>query len=160
VNVVAYERFQSTIGQGSYGVATAAGATLTRVGANYLRIRGDTRFSFDADYRHSGALFERERDLLQADVPFDLMGNVLARPGAPGGEIDPALSRLAGSAVTVAAVPHRLREEGPLWQASFQARTRLREPTSANIGRCSPKRTGLRSTERSAAISSATFPPR
>lgn len=106
VNVVAFERFQSTIGQLSYGVATAGGRDNGGTGVNYLRIRGNTRFSFDADYRRSGALFESERDLIDSEGnPFDITGNILAGPSEPGGEIDPRLSGLAGSRVTVAAVP-------------------------------------------------------
>ena len=66
VNVIAWERFSSRIGQLSFGAATEGGRETGGVNANYLRIVGDTRMSVDADYNRSGALLESERDVRQA----------------------------------------------------------------------------------------------
>jgi hypothetical protein len=107
VNVVTFERFRSKIGEAGYGFATAGGRDNYRVGGNYLRIDGETRWSFDAEYQHSGALYESERNLLRTGqgAPFDLAGNIGPFSSAAGAQIDPALSALAGTPVTIAGVP-------------------------------------------------------
>ncbi|MEO7177696.1 MAG: TonB-dependent receptor, partial [Allosphingosinicella sp.] len=47
VNVVTVERFSSRVGQLTYAVPTEGGRDTARIDANYLVIRGDTRFNFD-----------------------------------------------------------------------------------------------------------------
>jgi hypothetical protein len=105
VNVVTYERFRSTLVQGRYGVATEGGRDTAGGTADYLRIQGDTRWNLALDYEAAGALLESERNVRQSapPAPFDVTGNIQA--AIPGGEIDPALSALAGFPVTVAGVP-------------------------------------------------------
>ncbi len=72
-------------------------ATLTRIGA-------DTRINIDIEYETGSSLTEAERDIITSS------GSVLALDGnvtglGAGGEIDPALSALAGRVVTQAGVP-------------------------------------------------------
>lgn len=103
VNVVTFERYNATTGQVLFGAALEGGRETYGASASHLRIRGETRMSFDAEYQRSGALFESERDIDRlAAAPFDVRGNVAA---PLGGQIDPRLSALAGAPVTVAAVP-------------------------------------------------------
>lgn len=104
VNVVTMEHFRSGAGQLTYGAATRGGRDTQGLTASYFNIVGDMRISVNALYQRSDALFESERDLIPfAAAPFDIAGNVAAP--FPGGEIDPALSALAGTRVTHAAVP-------------------------------------------------------
>jgi hypothetical protein len=72
VNVVTFERFSSRVGQLNYAVPTEGGRDTARIEANYLVIRGDTRFNFDADYARSGSLLESERIVRQAAGAPDL----------------------------------------------------------------------------------------
>ena len=65
VNVVTFERFSSRIGRVAYTIPTEGGRDTAGINVNYLRISGDTRLSFDADYDRSGSLLESERDVLQ-----------------------------------------------------------------------------------------------
>ena len=72
--------------------------TLTRIGQS-------TRLNVDIEFESRSRLTEDERNVLNSDTsePFALGGNVTGL--GVGGEIDPALSALAGRTVTVAAVP-------------------------------------------------------
>jgi hypothetical protein len=72
VNVITVERFSSRVGQLSYAVPTEGGRDTARIDANYLHIRGNTRFNFDAEYGRSGSLLESERNLRQAPGAPDL----------------------------------------------------------------------------------------
>ncbi len=72
-------------------------ATLTRIGAN-------TRINIDIEYETGSSLTEAERDIITSS------GSVLALNGnvtglGLGGEIDPALSTLAGRVITQAGIP-------------------------------------------------------
>jgi iron complex outermembrane recepter protein len=71
--------------------------TLTRIGQK-------TRFNLDLELARSTSLSESERDLIFADSSLlALDGNISGLTS--GGEISPALSALAGTTVTQAAVP-------------------------------------------------------
>lgn len=72
VNVVTLERFSSRVGLLTYAVPTEGGRDTARVDANYLHIRGDTRFNFDAEHARSGSLLESERTVRQAPGAPDL----------------------------------------------------------------------------------------
>ncbi|MFD1787018.1 TonB-dependent receptor [Sphingomonas floccifaciens] len=65
VNVVAFERYSSRIGQLSLAAPTEGGMTTTGGSASYLRLRGDTRTMVDADISRTSALLESERDVIQ-----------------------------------------------------------------------------------------------
>lgn len=81
------------------------GTTSTETEFRRLWIDGDRRFSLDAGYYTTSPLYESERTINFADpaLPYSLQGT-LAGTG-PGGEIDPALSLLAGETVTSVTVP-------------------------------------------------------
>lgn len=68
VNVVAFERFTSRIGQLFRAGPTEGGQSTTGGGASYLRIRDDTRYMLDADLSRSSALLESERDIVQPGI--------------------------------------------------------------------------------------------
>ena len=72
VNVVTVERFSSRVGQLTYAVPTEGGRDTARIDSNYLHIRGDTRFNFDANYGRSESLLESERGVLQVPGAPDL----------------------------------------------------------------------------------------
>jgi iron complex outermembrane receptor protein len=106
VNIVLRRRFRAITGEIEGGLATAGGRGTYEADVNMLRIDDAGRWNVNAEYKHSSPLFESERDLIQqssSSRPFDLLGNIGG--ATPGGEIDPALSALAGQPVTVAGVP-------------------------------------------------------
>ena len=105
MNIVLRPRFRAVTAEIEGGLATAGGRGSYEIDANFLALNDSGRLSLDVEYERADALLESERDLVQSASarPFDLTGNVGASPF--GGEIDPALSALAGEPVTVAAVP-------------------------------------------------------
>lgn len=105
VNFVLRERFRALTTEAGVSAATAGDRTTSQIASNALRIRGDERWTFDVQYQHATPVFESDRDIDRplGDTPYDRIGNVGGVPA--GGEIDPALSGLAGSVVTVAGVP-------------------------------------------------------
>jgi hypothetical protein len=105
VNIVTRRRFRAVTTELNGGVATEGGRANYGAEFTFLRIQDGGRFILHAEYNHAGSLLESERDLIQSipSSPFSLGGNIGASPF--GGEIDPALSALAGRPVTVAAVP-------------------------------------------------------
>lgn len=114
VNIVLRPRFRAVTAELEAGLATAGGRGSYEADVNILRIDDSGRWSVDIEYQRADALFESERDLVQSapSRPFALAGNVAAAPF--GGEIDPALSALAGETVTVAAVPASAGSAPPL----------------------------------------------
>ncbi|MEA3060880.1 MAG: iron complex outerrane recepter protein [Sphingomonadales bacterium] len=105
VNIVTRRRFRAVTTELNAGVATEGGRATYGAEFTFLRLQDGGRFNLHAEYNHAGSLLESERNLVQSapSAPFSLTGNVGASPF--GGEIDPALSALAGHPVTVAAVP-------------------------------------------------------
>jgi iron complex outermembrane receptor protein len=105
VNIVTRRRFRAVTTELNGGLATEGGRATYGAEFTFLRIQDGGRFNLHTEYNHAGSLLESERDLIQStpSSPFSLGGNVGASPF--GGEIDPALSALAGHPVTVAAVP-------------------------------------------------------
>jgi hypothetical protein len=72
VNVVVFPRFSSTVAQLTFAAPTEGGRAMPGAAVNYLLIKDDTRFSFDSEYSRSGALLERERNVVQASGSPDL----------------------------------------------------------------------------------------
>jgi hypothetical protein len=107
VNIVLRQRFLALVGQAGGSTSTEGGGTSTNPEANYVRIRGDNRFTVNLRYQANAKLRESQRDVtdLGTTQPFDLTGNVAAPFASATREIDPALSALAGQTVTIAAVP-------------------------------------------------------
>jgi iron complex outermembrane recepter protein len=77
--------------------STEAEATLTYIGSN-------SRLNLDAEYESASALLESERDIVTSSGSFQALGGNITGLGS-NGEISPALSALAGVAVTQAAAP-------------------------------------------------------
>src|SRR3546814_6377597 len=80
-----------------------------------VSITPDGRFSLNLEYERQSRLLESERNILPEtrDDVYDLAGNITAGPGSTAGEIDPALSALAGVPVTIAGVPASAADGAP-----------------------------------------------
>jgi hypothetical protein len=113
VNFVLRERFRAVTSEFDLGGPLQGGRTSVQAEANYLRLRNGTRLSLEGELRHDSLVLEANRNIVQpaSARPFDLVGNVTAP--LSGAEIDPALSRLAGQTVTVAAVPASAASAAP-----------------------------------------------
>ena len=105
VNVVLKAYFRSITASGTVTRPTSGGQTVLDNSNNVLRIAGSTRWSMDLNLNSQTALFETERNIDRSGAAelFDLQGNIAGLPR--GAQIDPALSALAGQAVTVAGAP-------------------------------------------------------
>lgn len=106
INIVVRPRFRAVTAELEAGGPTAGGRGSYEIDLGFAAITDNSRFNVEAEYERSDALFESERDIVQSAPaqPFAIAGNVGASPF--GGEIDPALTALAGETVTVAAVPN------------------------------------------------------
>lgn len=104
-NIVLRQRFRAETGELELGTTTDGGRDTGEMEAGLLRIRGDDRFTLNLEYNRAGRLLESQRDIATtpASRPFSLNGTIAAT--TPDGEVDPALSALAGRTVTLAAVP-------------------------------------------------------
>lgn len=103
INFVLRRRFQALTAQLGGGIPTEGGNSTQNGEMDIVKIRRDTRVELDVNYNQSSALMESERGVTRAASSlFDTRGNIT---GFAGGEIDPALSALAGSSVTVAGAP-------------------------------------------------------
>lgn len=118
VNIVLRRYFRSTTAEASAGTSTAGGGESGSAEVGLLRIRRNTRLNLDVKYQTSDSLLESERDILPGlpRRPYGFGGNVSAASGIAGAEIDPALSALAGTPVTISGVPL-----GPRSLAGFAA---------------------------------------
>lgn len=103
-NIVLRQRFRAITSELELGGPTAGGSTDGEAEVNYLRINRAGRLNVKLEATAQSRLTESERDLLPnpSGLPYDLAGNVIATDGS--GEIDPALSALAGQTVTIAPV--------------------------------------------------------
>ena len=106
VNVVIKPDLEQVTGNGNSRLTTRGDAPALDGEANLLRLREGNRMSLVLRARQGDSLLESDRGIIPgtSGVPFDFAGNVLAA-GATGGQIDPLLSALAGTPVTVAGVP-------------------------------------------------------
>jgi iron complex outermembrane recepter protein len=105
VNIVLRRRFRAITGE-VVGGATTEGSEATGQGeVDLLHIRGNDRLNLDLKYTGSSELTDADRGVIPSspNQPFALGGNVVAV--TPGGQIDPALTALAGRSVTIAGVP-------------------------------------------------------
>lgn len=105
VNVVLRQRFRARTVEASLAGPTAGGQATEQANASSLRLNRDGRVNLAIKYQHSDALMESDRDIDSSGTNglYDLTGNLASTTS--GGQIDPALSALAGSPVTVAGVP-------------------------------------------------------
>lgn len=104
VNIVLKEHFRSLELEGeAHAPRSGAGETF-EASIERLRIAGARRFNLELGIVSEQAIHESERELVVATRgrPFSVEGNVSA---LDGGELDPALSALAGETVTAASLP-------------------------------------------------------
>lgn len=113
VNIVLRQRFRAMTGEVRGGVSTDGGRENGSVNAGMLRIRGDNRFTVDLKYSRAADLLESRRDIVPTTPgrPYSLAGTITSP--LSGGEVDPALSALAGGTVTVATVPASAAASAP-----------------------------------------------
>ena len=103
INFILRQNFAAVFGEVEGGAATAGGYGNYELEASWLQLTGRSRINLTINYEANSPVTEAERDILVTRaVPLTLTGAVT---GAGGGEIDPALSALAGRAVTLAGVP-------------------------------------------------------
>lgn len=105
LNFVTRKTFQAVTSEIDIEAATAGGAVTRELEAGLFRIDGDRRTQLRADWTDTSAVTEDERDV-KPDGPSALFtAQGLYRGRGPGGEIDPALSALAGTVATLAGLP-------------------------------------------------------
>jgi hypothetical protein len=104
VNIILKKNYKALMAQASATVATDGGRTSPAVGGNRVSINGDKRWNVDVQVSHDPSLMESDRNIVRSPngQPFDLVGNI---SGVAGGQVDPALSALAGTLVTFAGAP-------------------------------------------------------
>lgn len=117
VNFVLKPNFRSTQVQGSVRVPTQGGRTSLNGEVGQFTVGGGARWNLDIGGTRDTALFEDERDITRnTGLPFSRLGTVGGL--LAGGEIDPALSGLAGSTVTSALAP-TAAANGPVGLSAF-----------------------------------------
>lgn len=105
-NIVLKPQMRSATASAAVLAPTDGGLTQERGEAILTRIRGAQRMNLALRVRNNDALFESDRGLIQPTqaYPYSVSGNVLPYPLGTG-EIDPALSALAGHGASMAAAP-------------------------------------------------------
>jgi hypothetical protein len=105
INIVLKPLFRAFTAEGVGGTTTEGGDQTAQAELDRFTVDHDTRMNLDLKYQFSAGLTDAERGLdgAASGPPFALGGNVTSQ--TPGGEIDPALSALAGAPVTAAGVP-------------------------------------------------------
>jgi iron complex outermembrane recepter protein len=105
VNIVLRRRFNAITAELSGGGATDGDRYTVNPELNIVRIARDRRLSVNLEYQGQTPVYEDDRNLLptQPTRPYGIVGNLT--PFGTAGEIDPALSALAGRPVTLAGVP-------------------------------------------------------
>ncbi len=117
VNFVLKPNFRSTQVQGSVRVPSQGGRTSLNGETGLFTVSGGARWNVDVGASRDTALFEDERDITRdTGLPFSRLGTVGGL--LAGGEIDPALSGLAGSTVTTALAP-ATAASGPVGLSAF-----------------------------------------
>ena len=105
VNFILKDNFASFSAETDYSLPEKGGFSTKEFENTLTRIGKSTRLNIDIEFESRSRLTEDERNVLGSgtSAPYALGGNVTGL--GIGGEIDPALSGLAGRTVTVAAVP-------------------------------------------------------
>ncbi|MEG3163822.1 TonB-dependent receptor [Sphingomonas sp. PB2P19] len=118
VNFVTKRRFHQLALKQAVGTSTRGGADNANAHSDFTRLHDDSRLTLSLDARHTDALLQsRRRVRPDPDVPFDARGNITGL--GPGGEIDPALSALAGQVVAIVPVPIASPSVGSVGLGSF-----------------------------------------
>ncbi len=113
INFVLKPKYASRIVDLNGGASSAGGAAAGQASFTTTDIVGDNRLILNAKYNPQASLTEADRNVtsLSGGQVFDLAGNVVA--ATPGGEIDPALSALAGRPITIAGAPAAAASRAP-----------------------------------------------
>lgn len=102
VNFITKPNFRQIELRAKAGTTTRPGSGTESGNVGLTRLGNGSRLTLALEVRHTDALRQSDREILpDPDVPFDAVGNVLGL----NGEIDPALSVLAGHPVAIAGVP-------------------------------------------------------
>lgn len=102
VNFITKPDFRQVELRAKAGTTTRPGSTAESANFGLTRLHNGSRLTLALEARHTDAVKQSDRSVLpDPDVPFDAVGNVVGL----NGEIDPALSALAGRPVTIAGVP-------------------------------------------------------
>ncbi|MDR2214664.1 MAG: hypothetical protein LBE59_02350 [Nevskiaceae bacterium] len=113
VNIVLKPVYRTMTGEFEAETTTDGGGTRGEGEVALVNIQGDTRLNLEVDYERGARLLESDRNLISraAGELYDYAGNIT---GLDDGEIDPALSALAGVPVTLAGVPASAASGAPL----------------------------------------------
>lgn len=111
LNIVIRPNYSQVTPRTRASLSTRGDALQLEAELNLLKLRNGSRRSLVLLAMRNAMLRESQRDITPdpGAVPYDPLGNVVAAAGA-GAEIDLALSALAGSLVTVAAVPRAIAQ--------------------------------------------------
>lgn len=132
VNLVLKKHFSMWNADAGVDFPTAGGQVGGKLSANRTAIDGDTRWNATVQVGADSAFRKSARALPPRDGVFDSVGFVSA---PDGGEIDPALSLIAGEPVTAAAIPPELLAgagAGLLGLADFAATANALHPVDPN----------------------------
>lgn len=103
INFILRQNFSAIFGEVEGGGATGGGYWTYELEASLLQLTGRSRLNLTVNYEENSPLTESERDIIASrTIPLSASGAVT---GASGGEIDPALSAVAGRPVTLTGVP-------------------------------------------------------
>lgn len=113
LNFVTRKSFRAVTAEVDLEAATAGGTVTREIETGLFRINGDQRTQLRVDWTDASAVTEAERGVPPAAsvAPFTAAGSYRGR--RPGGEIDPALSVLAGATTTLAGIPAIARQRPP-----------------------------------------------
>ena len=105
VNFILKDNYASFNAETDYSLPQKGGFSNKEFETTLTKIGKDTRLNIDFEFESRSRLTEDERNVLSSSTAaaYALTGNVTGL--GIGGEIDPALSALAGRTVTVASVP-------------------------------------------------------
>lgn len=104
VNIRLRPRFRATTVRGNAQASSENGGEAAEINADYLRLRLDQRLSVDLRTENQNEILEADRSVpfRARGKPFSLAGNLRS---VGGGELDAALSALAGELVTDTTLP-------------------------------------------------------
>ncbi len=104
INFVLRRRFNAVTHEIDAGTTTAGGRDTYEAGSNLLRIKNKTRIAGNISFKSQAPIRQADRDIEDRNAGrlFAVEGNL---SGQNGGEIDPALSDIAGEIVTTAGLP-------------------------------------------------------
>ena len=112
LNFATKARFQGYEAMASRQTSTDGGGGTADSSIGMTRLRGKSRLSITAYVTQQAELRQEDRRISpDPAIPFDIVGNVT---GIGGAEIDPRLSELAGTAVSIAAIPQAPDARGTL----------------------------------------------